>query len=454
MWINKLKDKKIDIKKTISIAVRVTLFFLGLFLLDKGMKFLLISDDSSYTRVMMHELYESEENIDVLFLGSSHTYRSLNPEITDGLFDAYTFNAGSSLQEYDGSYALLVEAAKKNDLKQVYMEVCCSRMNSSYAERTQLTSTYILSDYMKFSLNKVEYLLNASSDTYYLNSFFPALRSREKLLEEDYVTQNVSVKQDEGYGNYQYPGDPEVDNAHYVGRGFVANKRSVKNEGFTRKTSYEPIPDNMISEDERGALVNMIEFCQRKGIEIVFFTAPMADFRASDYGNYDYAIEQLSELCEEYQVDYYDFNLIKPEYFTFESKYYKDENHLNDIGSEIFSNLFANFFTGKISEDSLLYSSYKEKMEYAGERTFGMKYSISKTDNEKIIKLVPVKNGDFPVYVSISKEKTDAADAEVVLEFGTLEDVVVPIDETGKLRINVYNDAQGTTVTNKMTIKY
>ena len=44
--------------------------------------YLLMDDSQSYTRLTMHELYEradAGEEIDTLFLGSSHCYRAYDP---------------------------------------------------------------------------------------------------------------------------------------------------------------------------------------------------------------------------------------------------------------------------------------------------------------------------------------------------------------------------------------
>lgn len=96
----------------------MAIIFLGVVALcNKILTYILIDDTDSYTRLTLHELYNQEENIDILFLGTSHCYRLLDTSIADEIFDANTFNCGSSGQELDGSYALLIEAGKKHDLK-------------------------------------------------------------------------------------------------------------------------------------------------------------------------------------------------------------------------------------------------------------------------------------------------------------------------------------------------
>ena len=112
------------------------LAFLILFLLAGiGLRWLLTDDTASYTRLMMHEFYR-QDNIDILFVGSSHCYVSLDPRITDEIFEANTFNAGSALQAQDASFALIREAVERYNVRQVYMEMYYLMMdNDEYRER-------------------------------------------------------------------------------------------------------------------------------------------------------------------------------------------------------------------------------------------------------------------------------------------------------------------------------
>ena len=55
--------------------------------------------------------------------GLSHCYRSVDPNAVDAALGTYSFNAGSSQQLPDGSYYMLREAAARNQLKTVYLEM-------------------------------------------------------------------------------------------------------------------------------------------------------------------------------------------------------------------------------------------------------------------------------------------------------------------------------------------
>ena len=64
--------------KKFKIAVKPICFILIFCLLNKLFSFLAVDDTDSFTRIMMHEFYHPDSNIDVLFLGASHCYRSLD----------------------------------------------------------------------------------------------------------------------------------------------------------------------------------------------------------------------------------------------------------------------------------------------------------------------------------------------------------------------------------------
>ena len=83
-------------------AAAAALFVLLTAALLAAADFLLVDDIHSYSRVMLQELYADAGNIDTLFLGSSHCYRSVDPAQVDAALGTHSFNAGSSQQLPDG----------------------------------------------------------------------------------------------------------------------------------------------------------------------------------------------------------------------------------------------------------------------------------------------------------------------------------------------------------------
>lgn len=435
-------------KKTL-IVIEIVAFISALLIINRILSFLLISDSSSYTRVTLHELY-GQDNIDVLFLGSSHCYRSLDPAITDEIFEANTFNAGTSSQNLDGSYTLLVEAGKNNNLQRVYVEMYYSIAGTTYKERTEMTSTYIISDYMHPSLNRFFYLINAGAPECLINSFIPARRNWYKIFDGMYVINTVSSKLEDSYRRFEYPvGTGE----YYAGKGYVASTEQLKG-GFSNKGHYGEIPANIFSEDDLKYLDKIINYCRKNNIEVTFFTAPMPDFRLVDIGNYDEYISQMNEFTAKYDVEYFDFNLCKKNYFSYQSDYFKDNSHLNALGAEKFSKIFANFFNGNISEEDLFYSSYAEKADEQGMQMYGIIYSVEEDEGEKRIILEPVCSKEKAVYATVLKKAEDEENYEEVQVMQPLEDIVIPEGEKGELHIHCYSDQKSEKRKNEIVIPY
>lgn len=120
-----MRKAKIAVNRLFKI---VAILVLGILIPLKTLNYILVDDIRSYTRIMLHEMYHQEENIDVLFIGSSHCYRSLNPDVIDKIWNKNTFNGGTSSQCLDGSYAILNEVARENDLETVYLEMFYTQM--------------------------------------------------------------------------------------------------------------------------------------------------------------------------------------------------------------------------------------------------------------------------------------------------------------------------------------
>ena len=263
-------------------------------LLVKACNYLLVDDTSSYTRLTMHELYEtadSGENIDTLFLGSSHCFRAYDPQLFTELTGKSSFNLGSSSQNYDTSYYLLREAARYHDLETVYLDMHYKFLFIDKKDR-DLVQANIISDYMRLSLNKLEFLLTTSEADEYTNRFLPFRRNWQQLGNASYLKDVWEKKQAEGYRAYE-PAAGEQE--YYAGRGFVWSDAELNADEITWWDNFSDVPEDMDSDvtytlDYIGRIV---EFCREEGIRLVFVTAPSFDRYLEEVGPYDMAHEYI-----------------------------------------------------------------------------------------------------------------------------------------------------------------
>lgn len=450
-FISSFKNRRILKRLLLSAIFIIILYVSNLFF-----EFILVDNIDVFTRLMIHELYKTEDNIDVLFIGSSHCYRSLNPEITDQYMGCNTFNAGTSAQGLDGSYALLVEAGKHNDLKQVYLEMYYGVQGIEYKDRTEMTQTYIISDYLRPSMNKISYLLNASEPDYWLNSFILPSRYGNKIFENKYVADNIKNKMSSEYKNYDFGDKSNGSSEYYVGKGFVVNNNVVENNEFYHKEHFET-SEIQLSSDDKNSLNKIVEYCRKRNIELVLFSAPVSDFQLVDGGNYDAYIEQVSDLAAQNHISYYNFNLCKPEYFSYDSDLFMDSDHLNYDGANEFSKLFSEVVLGKIDNGQVFYQSYNEKLKNEGNKFLGVVYTITYED-EKIRKytIEPVYIAENMYDVNVYKKNTESEDYTYLtpepVEGGI--EIEVPRYEEGVFKINICSDKNTDIPVAEIKMKY
>ena len=375
-----------NFKKHVMIIFKIILFILFCVFLSNSFKYILIDDTKNYTRLTLHDMYNEKNNIDILFLGSSHCYRSLNPQITDSIFKKNTFNLGTSGQFLDGTYTLLVEAEKNNNLKEVYIDLYYDILGNDIKNRTELTSTYIISDYLKPSLNKYRYILESSNNEYWINGILIARRKWKNYFNNEYKARILEKKDDISYKNYDRI---FYENEYYDNKGFVANTEQV--DSFINYDNFNNI--SKLSSSDIKYIKKIIKFCKKKNIKLVFFSSPMSDYMLIDNKNYDDYIIQIKDLLKDYKIDYYDFNLLKEDVFdSTNEKYFKDNDHLNFNGANELSKIFSDFFTGKISKNDIFYSTYKEKIDNMSPQIFGIIVKKNILKNNIKVNLEPISN--------------------------------------------------------------
>lgn len=381
-------------KKVIIRIVSVLVFCALLIFCGKVLRYLVTDDISSYTRIMIHEMYE-QDNIDVLFVGSSHCYRSFVPEILDEELGVNTFNAGTSSQAMDGSFMLIKEAARYHDIQHVYLEVYYNGMFEVYKERTQMTPTYIISDYLRPSIDKFLYLLNASGKEQYVHSFIVARRNWSGLYWPDFIKEMITQKSTEAYRTYDYS-NVTSEEEWYVGKGYVAGQGAVDNWNYFSTRGWEPVNFENVSQDWLDSLTDIMDFCERKGIELTLVSAPMSDFLVTGTGGYDEYIEMINDIIGDREVEYYDFNLCREEYFPSTSELFKDVDHLNQYGAEVFSRSFAKLVNGEVSPEEMFYGTYEEKLENLGTAVFGISYYDDTSEDGTAVRQCKIISSGIP----------------------------------------------------------
>lgn len=365
------------------ICFKVCLFVIIFFVLSLGLAFFLKDDANSYSRALTHSFYK-QDNIDILFCGASHVSHGIDTRVSDLKFNCNTFNAGTPSQGINGTYAIIQQAIKTYKVKKIFLEcdfaITCKGSGDS---KKMGKSDFIVLNFLKDSSIKFNFTKDNSSANNMFNAFLPIGVDKLMTLSPSKLLKKTKALISGEYFKYNY-GDKD---SGYDGKGCVLDYDFIENGTFNNDI-FEPA-FKPVSEYWKNYIGKIIALCKEHDIELVFYSMPGSDFYLHEKGDYDTFYSEIKSYLNRLGFDYYDFNLCRPA-FSMEDKDYSDDNHLNINGIQKFSNYFCNLFTGKVSEEDMFYSSYKEKIDAQEDKIYGL--LIIKAENAKSFKIYPVKN--------------------------------------------------------------
>lgn len=313
----------------------------------------------TFSRLMMHDLYTQKENVDLFFVGASHTYRSFDPAVFDEELAVNSFNLGTSSQTYEGGYFLLKEAMKKNTPECVIIEITYSMLEDVY-ERQELAD-YLLLDYMKSGKNKWDYVGSAFDAEDWAEVFIPCYRNRV-LMHPYTALKNLLDKGRRGYFQYkdtQLLREGRLVEA-YEGKGFVYREECFGTENEIVVDSY-PWDAGKVNEEKAGWLRKITQLCREKDIDVLWVTTPISQAAIRTMGNYDEAHSYIAKLAEQEKVEYYDFNYYKEELLPKnDALYFYDASHMNGIYAKRFSREVARLLKERAGGKTGLMEHYFE----------------------------------------------------------------------------------------------
>ncbi len=407
---------------------KIVVFTAVVILITESMNYLYVDDTDEFARYMLHEFYEEEQNIDRLYLGSSHVFSGIDPAILDGINGDYNFNLSTATQPLIASYYLLIEADKKHDIDRVYLDLyyyCTNGGAGRVHDYDALPYSWSVIHQMKPSLNKLAFMLDLSAPSYYYLTFFAFTRYKEQLFNLDYVAEVVQGKQTDVWKNYEYEHKAMISDKEYViksgNKGFRLYEGVIREGGLYGINADSPMKEDPMAPESLEYLLKIVEYCKEHNIALTWITCPITNFQLMRKGEYDNYVRQVTELAEEYDIPYYDFNLCKNEYLDLrDRKYWSDRDHLNLAGAEIFSDFLGKFLlreeAGENIRGEYFHTSYAEKIHASEEELYGIEVSQSEEyehwlsdvseeerDQYVIYKIRPIANlSEECVYIHVS----------------------------------------------------
>lgn len=281
--------------------------------------------------------YKQEKNtVDVLCLGSSHTYTNINPAVLWDEYGIASYNLAGSNQPLWNSYYYFKEALKYQTPELVVLDVYRAIETDDYQDEARTVMNTFGLRYSKDWMENLEVSLSptASYMDYFLR--FPVYHSRyQELKQSDFKLYNGDVNGE----NY---------------KGF--NLKSVSTTVFGEYPDVSAVTEvGEMTEKTREYLEKIILLAQENDVPLLLVSAPYMGGVLEDKEIYN----QVELIAEAYGVEFIDFNEHYTDIGLDLERDFAEWSHLNYDGSEKYTR-----YLGKIMTENYDVSDHRGDVRY------------------------------------------------------------------------------------------
>ncbi len=327
--------------------MRISKKCIGLILLVLGINIVLswCFHSASYLKIVLHELQNSEENFDIVFVGQSHGANAFNPYIIEEKTQMPAYNLCRGLVCNRDIYYLVKESNYKNDVKFIVYDID-STYWTGFENPNYFADGYVY-PHLNNPLNKMDYFFRyVVKENYRYNLCRYVVYGTGGLKA---VPENITRKMSKEY--YEYDIDSvfdEREKSEYKGRGYFAG--SIKDD-----KGHKPIPWNAetVTENSIQAFKDMVRYCKANDIEFICVSSPLPEDRVAAE-NYTEFHEYFTNLAEEYDISFWDFNYIDESYLEWTDDDFQDsEGHMFGFFADEYSAVLGEMLNKHISGESV-----------------------------------------------------------------------------------------------------
>lgn len=261
-----------------------------------------------------------KNSIDVLFLGSSHSYCSLNPQLFKEQLSLEAFNLGSGTQSFANSYYILKEALKSQNPQIVIQDIYSSSYQVALSELNAGVKNF-----PEFDLKETE--------------LYQSFSCSEKML---YGISYLNLEQTLYFMLSSQNPKSETKNI----RGFEPSSKKLSAKEVEIITAYQQkaLELNKTFEQNLDYLDKIIKLCAENNIKLIFITSPMIIREANSSSIQAF----FKTFFKERERTYFDFSVNQLIAFDPE-KDFRDESHVNDNGAAKISLFLTDFLRKELT---------------------------------------------------------------------------------------------------------
>ncbi len=327
-----------------------------------ALNFILIPTlDTSVVGISMIDANSQKENIDVMMMGTSRTYRGVDAPYLSEKLNENVFDIVSNSVTYISLYHLLIELCKTNEPEKVFIEV--SSVNFKRDMGTEEMYIY----HFLTGQNQKDYGDAVSLD-YEERGLFEFTNYLRNFANGKFV-ENIRFKVDPvPLGSTDY-----WDNCTYMGKGFSSADATCDGKNLDLPGAYLTNGDAWEEEDVNEKALEyfykIIDYCNEHNIEVILYSLPypkvIIEKYFEDFVQFDNSLHSYIENYD--NLIYLDFSKIREEYMELSTDYFYNANHCNGLGAEkiapIFLDIYREIENNTYSYDKWFYNDFGQLFE-------------------------------------------------------------------------------------------
>jgi hypothetical protein len=299
---------------------------------------------NAWNRQRVSDFYGlAEDSLNLLFLGSSHSYCSFDPQLIDSAMGIQSFQFGMPQAHADTSYFSLQLAMKTQKPSAVVMEVYWDMLDDD------------------FDINQADTFLQAfdgrgvSKD--YISEIFPwnekikyaipTIRNQLAFLTYENTRLTGFLKARFGGAGQE---EAQAGTERYGDRGFMYCDYVITDSKLGAGNQFIGLDGSKwaFSKVQEGYLKKIASLCAENSIQLLFVTAPVAPASMGYITNYTAIHDKIADFAQKEEIPYLDYNIVNQTEHLFENINFRDDAHLNYSGVLIADKYLENWLSAEL----------------------------------------------------------------------------------------------------------
>lgn len=295
---------------------------------------------NGYNQSRWNEFYAlPKDSLDIVFLGSSHSYCTFDPEIIDSKLGTSSYQLGMPLQHMDSTYYTMREVLNYQKPCLAVVEVYWDMMDDEF----ELTQAGYLFQVMKNKELEGEYISEVFPLSEKIKYNVYAMRYQKDYFA--YRTNELKEQTEQKYNVALPVAQKQNGEEKYRSKGYTWCNYTMLPDEFDKTNQFKGLDGSKwkINKTQQKYLEKLVKLCRDNNCDVVFVTAPIANVSMDYIKNYGSIHDTFANIATELDVPYIDYNYVNAENDLLKTENFRDDAHLNHSGVEITDNNFVDW---------------------------------------------------------------------------------------------------------------